>query len=77
MRYDAVADTLSISFASLGCLAYTFSNFHCALLLTRGSKTLESTGLVWLITYNVCFGVAALAWIIGATVWKDSVVGIR
>lgn len=68
MHNDAIADTLSISFASLGCLAYTFSNFHSALLLIRGSNTLESTGRVWLGTYNACFGIASAGWIISSVV---------
>lgn len=68
MRHNAIADTLAISFGSLGCLAYTFSNFHPALLLMRGSDGLESTGRLWLIVYNACFGITTAAWIIAAVV---------
>lgn len=68
-RHDGIVDIISLSFGSLGCLAYTFSNFHSALLLRRGSGTaLESTGRLWLIVYNVCFGVSTAAWIIAVIV---------
>jgi hypothetical protein len=61
-RHAGAIDILTVSFSSLGTLAYTFSNFNATLLLMT-STTFNQAGRTWVIFYNVAFCIAVLGWI--------------